>query len=251
MKSLIDKVSFFQLTFNNKRKPERSLLCEDFIERTSRPHEVINPEVLEVRANGCDTLTGSVRSGPTLTSCPWTCRSCWTSTRSTARWKLPSPRLPNRPSRPSTSCARTSCRTSTQQWWTSTSGSTGRWDASAKRFDFCPTCVVSCWGFDELPCLVRKRLVITLKTTTTTTARERRHSRRSVQPSRCSCRMCITVITIILSISLPITLSIIDTRPKSKKIHWTKQKVLYIVLHNWFDLQCNHSSSVLFFNIVF
>lgn len=39
------------LSFNNKRKPERSPLCEDFIERTSRPHELINPETLEELSN--------------------------------------------------------------------------------------------------------------------------------------------------------------------------------------------------------
>lgn len=52
-KMLIYQVQFpfFQLSFNNKRKPERSALCEDFIERTSRPHELINPEMLEVSAN--------------------------------------------------------------------------------------------------------------------------------------------------------------------------------------------------------
>lgn len=48
--------SFFQLSFNNKRKPERSALCEDFIERTSRPHELVNPETLEVSANSTPTL---------------------------------------------------------------------------------------------------------------------------------------------------------------------------------------------------
>lgn len=45
---VIVQLSVFQLSFNNKRKPERSPLCEDFIERTSRPHELINPELLEV-----------------------------------------------------------------------------------------------------------------------------------------------------------------------------------------------------------
>ncbi|XP_026159177.1 snRNA-activating protein complex subunit 1b [Mastacembelus armatus] len=39
------------LTFNKKRKVERSALCEKFVERTSRPQELINIELLEELSN--------------------------------------------------------------------------------------------------------------------------------------------------------------------------------------------------------
>lgn len=49
-------------------------------------------------------------------------------------------------------------------------------------FSFCTFCV-RC-GFDEMPCLVRTPLMTTVRTTV---VKDRRHSRRSVQLSRCSC----------------------------------------------------------------
>ncbi|KAM9340748.1 snRNA-activating protein complex subunit 1b [Symphorus nematophorus] len=39
------------LTFKKKRKVERSVLCEDFVERASRPQQLINMELLEELSN--------------------------------------------------------------------------------------------------------------------------------------------------------------------------------------------------------
>ncbi|XP_056250319.1 snRNA-activating protein complex subunit 1b [Seriola aureovittata] len=40
-----------QLTYNKKKKAERSALCEEFIERASRPQQLINIELLEELSN--------------------------------------------------------------------------------------------------------------------------------------------------------------------------------------------------------
>ena len=52
LKKVHNSLSFLllclQLVYKKKRKVERSVLCEQFIEPVSRPQELVNVEVLEV-----------------------------------------------------------------------------------------------------------------------------------------------------------------------------------------------------------
>lgn len=42
-------VVFIQLTYRKKRKVEQSTLCQEFVERASRPQELISIDLLEVK----------------------------------------------------------------------------------------------------------------------------------------------------------------------------------------------------------
>uniref|UniRef100_A0A3B4TPD5 Small nuclear RNA activating complex, polypeptide 1b n=1 Tax=Seriola dumerili TaxID=41447 RepID=A0A3B4TPD5_SERDU len=56
-----------QLTYNKKKKVERSALCEEFIERASRPQQLINIELLEELSNIHD-LYKKLKSSVSMTT---------------------------------------------------------------------------------------------------------------------------------------------------------------------------------------
>lgn len=114
-----------QLTYKKKRKVERSTLCEEFMERASRPQELINIELLEVSRDPPDSITPvfSVKS-----CCLSSCRNCPTFMSSTRSWRLLSLRRQDRRARPSAWSVKTSSLSSAALWWISTSGSKRRWD---------------------------------------------------------------------------------------------------------------------------
>ena len=112
-----------QLVFMKKRKRERPLLCEEFMERASRPQELINIELLEV--------SREPRSTPTLTVDYYKylvvfllsfCRNWPTLISSTGSWRLLSLQI-----RPSTWSVKIWSLGSAALWWISTSGSKGGW----------------------------------------------------------------------------------------------------------------------------
>lgn len=54
--SLFPSSSSCQLAFRKKRKMEKSPLCEEFLERASRPQELINIELLDVSRDSITSL---------------------------------------------------------------------------------------------------------------------------------------------------------------------------------------------------
>lgn len=182
------QLSFFQLSFNNKRKPERSALCEDFIERTSRPHELVNPETLEVSANStptlCRTLTVEVNPESLsfdlqeLSNIHELYAKMKTAVTASSEQAVSSIDLIRKNLVPELH----GTVMDFYKWQQSGVGHFWRERLNIAFFFFCTFCV-RC-GFDEMPCLVRMPLMTTVRTTV---VKDRRHSRRSVQLSRCSC----------------------------------------------------------------
>lgn len=117
-----------QLSYKKKRKVERSPLCEEFIERASRPQELITLELLEVSTDSALTVQHKQIHGGIPSNWCWLSlrRSCPTSTSSMRSSRLLSLRHQNRRFRPSTWSRATLSRGCAALWWISTSGSKGR-----------------------------------------------------------------------------------------------------------------------------
>lgn len=134
-----------QLTYKKKRKVERTVLCEKFMERASRPQELISVELLEVSGDSTPSAFTAdlLRS---VTSCHLSPRrNCPTSMRSTRSWRLLSCPRQKRRLRPPAWSVKTWSLSCAALWWTSTSGSRGRWDLDKTSVFFIHYCPLSVW----------------------------------------------------------------------------------------------------------
>lgn len=117
-----------QLAFRKKRKMEKSPLCEEFLERASRPQELINIELLDVSRDSVTSLDLKVDLFKSIYLLFFSlCRSYPTFMTSTTSWRRLSLRSQSRV-RPLTWSVKTWCRSYAAVWWISTSGSKRRWD---------------------------------------------------------------------------------------------------------------------------
>lgn len=117
-----------QLAFRKKRKMEKSPLCEEFLERASRPQELINIELLDVSRDSVTSLDLKVDLFKSIYLLFFSlCRSYPTFMTSTTSWRRLSLRSQSRV-RPLTWSVKTWCRSYAAVWWISTSGSKRRLD---------------------------------------------------------------------------------------------------------------------------